>query len=158
MAVFQWLSLVCLADGVSVSRFKMNNSSIIKHTFSASLSTYRQRRALDEGPGWTLVYGSANSSQRPGQTIYFMSTMLLNFIVSCIAGLIWWDLYPPFTLFPLCVHTTCTQMATETDIYSPSTLYFQLMVLSRSASAILVNNWLDTFKKGVKIHVLIGDQ
>lgn len=44
------------------------------------------------------------------------------------------------------------------EIYSPSTLYVQIMVLSRSAYAILVNNWLDTFEKGVKIHVLIGDQ
>lgn len=70
--------------------------------------------------------------------------------------MIWWDLYPPFTHSPSVYKHI--QMHTETEIYSPSTLYVQLMVLSRSASAILVNNWLDTFEKGVKIHILIGDQ
>lgn len=40
MAGFQWLSLVCLAHGVSVARFKMNNSALIKHTFNACLSTH----------------------------------------------------------------------------------------------------------------------
>lgn len=86
--------------------------------------------------------------------LFCVDRAAVNFIVSCIAELILRKLYPFHPAPNLYTRTPVM----HTEIYSPSTLYVQIMVLSRSAYAILVNNWLDTFEKGVKIHVLIGDQ
>lgn len=96
----------------------------------------------------------AAKGQAQEDHLFWVDHTALNFIVRFIAELILRELYP-FHPAPT-LYTRTPVMHTE--IYSPSTLYVQIMVLSRTAYAILVNNWLDTFEKGVKIHVLIGDQ
>lgn len=96
----------------------------------------------------------AAKGQAQEDQLFWVEHAAFNFIVSCIAELIWRELYP---IHPAPTLYTSTPVM-HTEIYSPSTLYVQIMVLSRTAYAILVNNWLDTFEKGVKIHVLIGDQ
>lgn len=82
----------------------------------------------------------AAKGQAEEDHLFRVNHAAFNFIVSRIAELILCDLYSPYPAPTLYTHTHTTQMHTETDFYSPSTLYVQFMVLSRSAYAILVNN------------------
>lgn len=103
-AEFQWLSLVCLAHGVSVSGFRMNNSLIIKHTFSASLSTHTAEESSWWGSSLNIFCGAANGSQRPDRGRPRISCKPCCLILLTVAGLNWWDLCRPSSFFP-CIHT-----------------------------------------------------
>lgn len=143
--VFQWL------DSRLIIQRSSNTNSLHAHILL--------RRAFDKGPSEHLSVELliAAKGQAEGDHLFGVNRAAFNFIISCTAALILCDPPPPNVLAH-CIHTYSPHRCIHRQNHSPSPLYVQLVVLSRSAYAILVNNWLDTFEKGVKIHVLIGDQ
>lgn len=127
--VFQWL------DSPLIIQHSSNTNPLHAHTFDKGPS---------ENVSVELLIAAKGQAERD-HLFGVVDRAAFNFIISCTAA----NARP--TLYTL---HRCIQRRN----YSPSPLYVQLVVLSRSAYAILVNNWLDTFEKGVKIHVLIGDQ
>lgn len=128
--VFQW------RDSPLIIQHSSNTNSPHAHTFDKGPS---------ENVSVELLIAAKGQAERD-HLFGVVDRAAFNFIISCTAA---------NALPTLCTRTA--QMRSETELQSfPS--YVQLVVLSRSAYAILVNNWLDTFEKGVKIHVLIGDQ
>lgn len=113
---------------------------LIKPRFSACLSTYTHgsrvlliRNQADQLSVELLI---AAKGQAQEDHLFSVDHAVFNFIVSCIAELIFRELYPFHPAPTLYTHTPVM----HTEIYSPSTLYVQIMVLSRTAYAILVNN------------------